>query len=160
YDAGRAFALKPLWARFLIVFAGPAMNLVLAAAIFSVVLAALGRPVWPAAVGRVADGSPAATAGLRVGGTIVAINGRPAAYWEDVDQAVAGSGGRTLEVRVRRGGEETALKVTPRLRSVTDPIFREQRDVWDIGAGLQAFPLITSVAPRSPAERAGLKTGD
>ena len=160
YDAARAFALKPLWARFLIVFAGPAMNLILAAAIFTAVLAVLGRPVWPPTVGRVADGSPAAAAGLRVGDTIVALKGRPVAYWEDVDQAVAGSRGRPLDMRVRRGSEETRVSVTPRLRSVTDPIFREQRDVWDIGVGLQALPLITSVAPRSPAEKAGLKPGD
>ncbi len=32
YDPQKAFALKPLWARFLIVFAGPGMNFVLAAA--------------------------------------------------------------------------------------------------------------------------------
>src|SRR4030095_14674235 len=56
-DPDKAFALKPLWARFLIVFAGPGMNFVLAAIIFSVILAAVGRPVWPAVVGRVtADG--------------------------------------------------------------------------------------------------------
>src|SRR6185436_12118619 len=38
YDPKKAFAKKPLWARFLIVFAGPGMNLVLAAVIFAVVL--------------------------------------------------------------------------------------------------------------------------
>ena len=57
-DPTKAFALKPLWARFLIVFAGPAMNFVLAAVIFAVVLATVGRPVWPAVVGKVADGQP------------------------------------------------------------------------------------------------------
>jgi regulator of sigma E protease len=160
YDPARAFALKPLWARFLIVFAGPAMNLVLAAAIFSVVLAAMGRPVWPPTIGRVTEGSPAASAGLRVDDTIVAVDGQPVAYWEEVESAVARSGGRPLELRVRRDGGETTVSVTPRLRSVTDPIFHEARDVWDLGAGLQAMPLITSVAPRSPAEKAGLKSGD
>src|SRR2546422_3464546 len=48
YDPKKAFALKPLWARFLIVFAGPGMNFVLAVAIFAVVFATFGRPVWPA----------------------------------------------------------------------------------------------------------------
>ena len=48
----------------------------------------------------------------------------------------------------------------PAPRSVADPIFRESREVWDIGVGLQALPLITSVGPRSPAEKAGLKSGD
>jgi regulator of sigma E protease len=160
YDPARAFALKALWARFLIVFAGPAMNLVLAAAIFAVVLAAMGRPVWPPTLGRVTDGSPAASAGLRAGDTIVGVDGHPVAYWEDVEYAVARSAGRPLEVRVRRDGGETTARVTPRLRSVADPIFRESREVWDIGVGLQALPLITSVGPRSPAEKAGLKSGD
>ena len=53
FDPQKAFALKPLWARFLIVFAGPGMNFVLAAVIASVVLATAGRPVWPPVVGRV-----------------------------------------------------------------------------------------------------------
>ena len=160
YDSAKAFALKPLWARFLIVFAGPAMNLVLAAVIFAVVLATLGRAVWPATVGKVADGSPAAIAGLRTGDTIVAVNGRPVAYWEDLDRALVGSAGRQLELRVRHDGAERTMTVTPRLRSVPDPVFREPRESWDIGAGPQLLPMITSVGPRSPAERAGLKPGD
>lgn len=160
YDSTKAFALKPLWARFLIVLAGPAMNLVLAAVIFAVVLATLGRAVWPATVGKVADGSPAAIAGLRTGDTIVAVNGRPVAYWEDLDRALVGSAGRQLELRVRHDGAERTMTVTPRLRSVPDPVFREPRESWDIGAGPQLLPMITSVGPRSPAERAGLKPGD
>ncbi len=75
YDPKKAFALKPLWARFLIVFAGPGMNFVLAAVIFAVVLATVGRPVWPTIVGRVAEDSPAVAAGLRSGDVIVAVNG-------------------------------------------------------------------------------------
>jgi regulator of sigma E protease len=160
FDAGKAFALKPLWARFLIVFAGPAMNLVLAAVIFAVVLATLGRAVWPATVGKVTDDSPAAAAGLRTGDTIVSVDGRPVAYWEDLDQALAGSNGRPLELRVRREGAETTVTVTPRLRSVPDPVFRDPREVWDVGAGPQLLPVITSVGPRSPAEKAGLRPGD
>jgi regulator of sigma E protease len=160
YDSTKAFALKPLWARFLIVFAGPAMNLVLAAAIFAVVLATLGRAVWPAVVGKVADSSPAAIAGLRTGDTIVAVNGQPVAYWEDFDRALDRSAGRPLELRVRRDGAESTVTVTPRRRSVPDPVFREPRETWDIGAGPQLLPMITSVGPRSPAEKAGLKPGD
>jgi regulator of sigma E protease len=159
-DLSKAFATKPLWARFLIVFAGPAMNLVLAAVIFAVVLATLGRAVWPAAVGKVAESSPAATAGLRTGDTIVAVDGRPVAYWEDLDRAVAQSSGRPLELRVRRDGTEQTVTVTPRLRTMPDPIFREPREVWDLGAGPQLLPAITSVGPGSPAERAGLRPGD
>jgi regulator of sigma E protease len=160
YDPAKAFALKPLWARFLIVFAGPAMNLVLAAVIFSVVLATLGRAVWPPVVGKVAEASPAAAAGLRTRDAIVAVNGQPVAYWEDLDRAVSQSRGRPLELRVRRDGADTTMRVTPRLRTLPDPIFREPHEVWDVGAGPQLLPAITSVGSNSPAERAGLKPGD
>src|SRR5439155_1608047 len=70
YDPGKAFALKPLWARFLIVFAGPGMNFVLAALIFMLVFATVGRPVWPPVIGRVAEGTPAAETGLKTGDLI------------------------------------------------------------------------------------------
>jgi regulator of sigma E protease len=160
YDPGKAFAKKPLWARFLIVFAGPAMNLVLAAVIFAIVLGTLGRPVWPATVGRVAEGGPAATAGLRTGDTVVAVNGRPITYWEDLERALASANGRPLELKVRRDGAERTVTVTPRLRSVPDPVFREPRETWDIGAGPQLIPQISSVSADSPAKRAGLQPGD
>ena len=160
YDPAKAFALKPLWARFLIVFAGPAMNLVLAAVIFAVVLATLGRPVWPPVVGRVTEGSPAAAAGLRTGDAVTAVNGRPIRYWEDLDRAVSKSDGRPLELRVKHGDSEQTATVTPHKRTTTDPIFREARQAWDIGAGPQLIPQISSASAGSPAEKAGLKAGD
>jgi regulator of sigma E protease len=160
FDAKKAFALKPLWARFLIVFAGPGMNFVLAAVIFAAVLATVGRPVWPAAVGKVADGSPAAAAGLRTGDVIAAVNGKPISYWEDFEHAVADSNGRPLSLRVRRAEAEQTLTVSPRRKAVTDPIFKESRETWDIGAGPQLIPQISSVATDSPAARAGLQPGD
>ena len=160
YDPAKAFALKPLWARFLIVFAGPAMNLVLAAVIFAVVLATLGRPVWPPVVGRVTEGSPAAAAGLRTGDAVTAVNGRPIRYWEDLDRAVSKSDGRPLELRVKHGDSEQTATVTPHKRTTTDPIFREAREAWDIGAGPQLIPQISSASAGSPAEKAGLKAGD
>src|SRR5262249_59113321 len=58
-DSQKAFALKPLWARFLIVFAGPGMNFVLAWVSFAGILAVVGRPVWPAVPGRVTQGRAA-----------------------------------------------------------------------------------------------------
>lgn len=160
YDPARAFAFKPLWARFLIVFAGPGMNFVLAAAIFAAVFAIVGRPVWPAVVGRVADGSPAEAAGLRSGDVITAVDGRPVRHWEEVDRAVAAADGRPLTLQVRRDGTERVVRVTPRLATVRDPIFRDERRVWELGLGPRLTPSISAVNPGSPAERAGLRPGD
>src|SRR2546428_1845276 len=160
YDPKKAFALKPLWARFLIVFAGPGMNFVLAVAIFAVVFATFGRPVWPAVVGRVLDGSRAAAAGIRTGDTVVEVNGRRVTYWEDLERTLADSGGRPVTARVKRADGEKTVTVTPRRKTVIDPIFGERREVWDISAGPQLIPQISSVLADSLAQRAGLQPGD
>ena len=160
YDPSKAFSLKPLWARFLIVFAGPGMNFVLAGVIAAIVLGTAGRRVWPPVLGKVAPDGPAASAGLATGDTIVAVDDRPVSYWEHVERAVAGAEGRPLRITVRRDGEERVVTITPRRRTVPDPIFREPKEVWDIGAGPRAIPQISAVTADSPAARAGLQPGD
>jgi regulator of sigma E protease len=159
-DPAKAFAEKPLWARFLIVFAGPGMNFVLAAVIVSVVLATVGRTVWPPVAGRVTKESPAAAAGLQTGDRILSIDGRRVSHWEDIDRAVAGSAGRPLLLEVQRGSDHQSMTITPRRTTVQEPILKEWREIWDIGVGPDGVPLITSVEPGSPAEAAGLKAGD
>src|SRR5262245_4536634 len=159
YDSAKAFALKPLWARFLIVFAGPGMNFVLAVLIFTVVFATFGRPVWPAAVGRVVESSPAAAAGLKTGDLIEEVNGRPVRYWEDLERTLADSGGRPIVARVKRGTTEESVTVTPRRKAITDPIFGERREAWDIGAGPQLVPQIRSVFADFLWQSAGLEGG-
>jgi regulator of sigma E protease len=160
YDAKKAFALKPLWARFLIVFAGPGMNFVLAAVIFALVFAFVGRPVWPAVVGHVDPTSPAAAAGIRTGDVVTAVDGTPIAYWEDLERRLADSGGRPLVLVVTREGASREITVTPRRETVRDPIFKEPKETWDIGAGPKLTPQIGSVNGGSPAEQAGLKVND
>lgn len=160
YDPAKAFSLKPLWVRFLIVFAGPGMNFLLAAVIFMIVLATVGRPVWPPVIGRVAPDSPAAAASLQTGDLTVAVDGRRVAHWEDLERAVASSSGRPLRLTVARGGTTQDVIVTPRLTEVRDPIFKDTRQSWEIGAGPQLLPQIGSVNAGSPAEKAGLKPGD
>src|SRR3989338_4310556 len=152
--------MKPLWARVLIVSAGPGMTFVLAAVIFAIVFATVGRPVWPALIGRVAEGGPAAAAGLKTGDVVTAVDGRPVSHWEDLDRAIAGSEGRALMLAVRRDGRAATATVTPRRTVVRDPIFREPRDAWELGAGSQLTPQIGSVNPGSPADQAGLGAGD
>jgi len=160
YDPSKAFALKPLWVRFLIVFAGPGMNFVLAAVIFCIVLAIAGRPVWPPVVGRVAPNSPAAAAGLRTGDVVVTVDGRPVRHWEDLDRVVAKSSGRPLQLAVAHDGTTQQVTITPRMTEIRDPIFKESHEAWEIGVGPQLTPQIGSVTSGSPADKAGLRAGD
>ena len=158
-DPARAFNGKPLPVRFLIVFAGPAMNAVLAVVIFALVFMLLGRPVVPAIVGRVADGSPAARAGLITGDRIAAVAGQPVQYWEDVLRAVQDQHGGALQLTVKGEAGERTVSVTPVGSKVRD-LFGDERDLWDIGARPYTAPVIGEVLGGLPAERAGLKSGD
>ena len=159
FDPAKAFALKPLWARFLIVFAGPGMNFVLAAVILAGLLMAAGRPVSPSVVGRVSEDGPAAKAGIQTGDRITAFGRRAIGNWEDLAVAIVGSDGRSVDVRLQSGTDERTVTVTPRRTSVRD-LFDDARETWDIGVGPLLIPHVTAVTSGSPAERAGFRAGD
>ena len=65
---------------------------------------------------EVAEGSPAASAGLASGDLIVAAAGQPVSAPDDLFDALAAARGGSLELRVVRGTEERTLQVT-----FTDP---------------------------------------
>jgi len=159
FDPAKAFHTKPLAVRFLIVFAGPAMNFVLAAVIFALVFMTMGRPVLPAAVGRVIEGGPAAAAGLAAGDRIVQVDGRPIQYWEDLLRAVQESDGAGLRLTVAGPGGERQVTVTP-ARTKGRDVFGDEKESWDLGARPFAPAIIGDVVSGHPAAKAGLKGGD
>ena len=158
-DPAKAFNGKPLAARFLIVFAGPAMNFVLAAVIAGLMFMLVGRPVAPALVGRVTDGSPAAQAGLKTGDRLVAIDGKPVQYWEDLARIVQAARGRALQVAVQGAAGERTVALTPAQTKRKD-LFGDEQIVWEIGASPYIPAAIGDTVTGDPADRAGLKAGD
>jgi regulator of sigma E protease len=91
---------------------------------------------------------------------VVRADGTPVTNWEDLDRLVATSAGRPQQLTVRREGREETVALTPQRLVTRDPIFKEPREAWDIGAGPQLTPQIGAVSPDSPAARAGLQPGD
>jgi regulator of sigma E protease len=158
-DPRKSFVLKPLWARALIVFAGPGMNLVLAAVIFSAIFAVVGIPVFPTTVGRVLPDSPAAQAGLQPGDTIVAVDGRALRHWGQLDELVARSEGRPLRITVMHEGAQREVAVTPRRMPTRTP-FGEPTESWSVGTGPYLPPVVGEVKPGMPAAEAGLRPRD
>jgi len=108
----------------------------------------------------VAANSPAAAAGLRTGDGVASVDGRRVAHWEDLERAVAASSGRPLRLTITRDGAVEQVTITPRLTEVRDPIFKESREVWELGIGPQLTPQIGSVIPGSAADKAGFRGGD
>ena len=159
-DPAKSFNNKSLIARFLIVFAGPGMNFVLAAVIFALVYMIVGRPALPAVVGWVAPDSAGARGGLAAGDQIRAVDGRPVQYWDEVLRQVREGGGKALELTIAGpAGAERRLTVTP-LRIAEKDIFGDEREVWDIGATPFVAATIGDVVAGFPAAQAGLRAGD
>jgi regulator of sigma E protease len=125
-DAERSFAHKPVWQRFLIVFAGPFFNLLFAVFLFFLIFSVAGLPQLERTteIGQVQADSPAATMGLAEGDVILRLDGRQIENWEDISEVVQRQGGEPVQVTVRRGEEEMTFAGRP-VRQETRNIFGE-----------------------------------
>jgi regulator of sigma E protease len=158
-EAGRSFASRPLWQRLVIVFAGPAANLMLPVIIYFVFFA--GHSVLPAAVvGDVLDAGAAFRAGIEPGDRVLEINGRAVRYWEEIENAVRQSPGKELQLRISRNGKVFERYLTP----IEDTVRRRDGAVsvqGRVGITHAPFvPLVGVIDGQSPAARSGLRTGD
>lgn len=110
-DRDRAFYAKPAWVRFLIVLAGPLANYLFAIVILALLNVAYGRVIIPAIIDEVIPESPAAVAGIKSDDVIARINGTEVHDFSDVQQIVALSAGRQIDMLIRRAGGELELKI-------------------------------------------------
>jgi len=160
--AADEFLSKPPGVRILVAAAGPAMNLFLAIVVYAVVAKA-GYTVFTfpnrvcavldeVVVGGRAVPAPARAAGFRAGDIIVAVDGRPTAYWFELQKSVTERVGDDIAFDVRRGGRALILRATPLLEP-------------DTGRGLVGLmpyqgPIVSAVSPGGAAAAAGVAPGD
>jgi regulator of sigma E protease len=116
--AADAYWRAPAWKRIAVILAGPATNLAFAVAALTVVFM-LGVPEAIRTVAEVSPRSPAAAAGLRPGDRILAV-GSASGSPREIADAIAGSGGRPLTLRVERDGRTLTLHGRPRLNADGD----------------------------------------
>jgi regulator of sigma E protease len=160
-DMRRAFHMQPVWKRFVIVFAGPFMNLIFPIFIYVIVLSSIGT-LRPATVGTLVPGDPADEAGLRPGDRIVEIDGKAIYGFEDLKDVVSGAAGRSVPIAFVRDGERLEAAITPRKATETVvPILDLKQEVGRIGV-YPAFPrpVIEITDPGGAAARAGLRSRD
>jgi regulator of sigma E protease len=150
---------KPVWQKLAVVFAGPAMNLILPVFIFAGTLA-VGMPRPAAVIGMLEIQSPATRAGLAVGDRIVAIDGEPVKWWGDVDDRIRKSPGETLSLAVERDGSPVNTEVVVGTRSGFDEFGSVASLGW-LGIGHARLRSLLGVPDAdSAAHRAGLRSGD
>ncbi len=162
HELHRSFTRRPVRARVAVLLAGPAMNLLFAAALYSV-LALLGSQVIKPVVGQVRLDSPAALAGLAPGDEIVRVGGRSVSDTEElqIDLMREFTGDGTVALTVRRAGALRALtlRVDADRRALTEPGRLMPGLGFDL-ATWHADAAVQSVPAGSAGERAGLRAGD
>lgn len=157
YEAGSLYSVSP-FRRILIAFAGPFAN-VLTAMLALAIVSAMGATyqtsenrIVPLYVYDATDDSPAKTAGLQTGDTILKIGNTAIMNYSDIQRTVMIHPNEALLVTIERDGERFTKTITPRLNKKT-------------GAGyLGVYPyiptIIEQVIPEGAAERSGLMPHD
>ena len=156
-DDPREFMNHSRWHRFLIAIAGPAMNIILAVVLLTVVyMVHYEYPAVydePTVIGWVLKDSAAAKAGFQIGDHITRIGDVQNPTWEQVDLNEAMNPGQPLDVQIERNGQTVDKTVTPEASGVDKIGYAG----W---APKEKTVIITDLQPEMPAEKAGLKEGD
>jgi membrane-associated protease RseP (regulator of RpoE activity) len=111
-DRGRLFYERPWWQRVIIMTGGPAMNMLLGFVFLSVALTGIGVSTAQPVVQRVVAVSPAVTAGLQPGDTIVSYDGAPVRSWDELTGRIRADGGHPVTLTVVRDGVTRNVPVT------------------------------------------------
>ncbi len=121
-----SFAEKPVWRRILIVVAGATMNLILGFLVlfctfaFCQTKAANGKAYFNSTtIAELPEDSPAYETGLRVGDTVLRVNGKRIATDMDLSMLMQSDEDGVLSMVVRRDGEKVTLPAV-KFRLATD----------------------------------------
>lgn len=135
----RQFASKKLGQRALTIFAGPAMNFILAFILLVVVGLFHGVETDKPVMGKLTADGVAMSVGLHEGDEILSINGEKMDSWKSIVNVIRESPNQELNFVVDRDGEEMNFLVTP--KSVED---NEGNAIGRVGvyAPLEKAPLL------------------
>lgn len=156
-DDPREFMNHSRWHRFLIAIAGPAMNILLAIVLLTIVYmvhyeyAAVDDE--PTVVGYVFKDSAAAKAGIQIGDHITRVDDIVNPSWRQVGLKESLNPGQPMDVVIERNGQTLDKTVVP----VAEGVDQIGNAGW---APKDRAVVITDLQPGMPAEKAGLKEGD
>jgi regulator of sigma E protease len=155
-DDPREFLNHSRWHRFLIAIAGPAMNILLAIFLLTVVyMVHYEYPVYldkPAVIDGVRPGSPAAQAGLQAGDRIVRVDGIQNPTWEQLEPRVWLSPNQPLTLGVQRGDQVFEKTIVPKAVTTSE--------VGSAGWFQEDEVVVGRTEPDLPAAKAGIKEDD
>src|SRR2546425_6627756 len=152
----KEFLSHSRWHRFLIAIAGPAMNILLAVFLLTIVyMVHYEYPAFmdqPAVIYGIRHDSAAAQAGLQSGDRIVKVDGIDNPTWEQLQPAVWLSANQPLNITVQRGDKVFQTTIVP--KAVTSSEVGSAGWYW-------AEPVIVGrLDADMPAAKARVKEGD
>jgi regulator of sigma E protease len=155
----RAFPTQRLAKRVAVVLAGPLSNLLFAPILLTLVFM-YGIPTLLPVIGKVEPAMPAATAGLKSGDRIAAINGEVTETWADFSNSIKALNGAPVHLEIERSSpgysRRLNLVIQPKLVAATTP-FGTSVKQWIIGVMPRGDETTTRFSPFMAAYK-GVKT--
>lgn len=152
------FRSKPVWQRLIVMVAGVAFNILLAAFIFGMITFFYGKATFPAEnVGElyIPETSLAHDIGFRTGDRVTHINGREIETYQSGMMVEMSEMTRSdLHFTVLRDGEEVSIQAPENFLD----LLGQNPDFLSVANAVPS--IIASVQPGSPAEEAGLQADD
>jgi len=138
------FMSKPIYQRFLVILAGPAMNILLAILLFGTIAYIVGlKESMGVSVGEIESSKIAVETTLQPGDNIISINDQPVKKWSDVELLARKMD--NITVTYERDGQTSS---TTFLSTYIDSVERTLP------------PVVGSLQPDFPGIKAGLQIGD
>tara|TARA_B100000686_G_scaffold352474_1_gene454590 strand:- start:7882 stop:9255 length:1374 start_codon:yes stop_codon:yes gene_type:complete len=162
-DRKRSFVTKSLLARSLIVLAGPIANFCLAI-IFLWVTLIIGVPGYSTVIGHVEPGELGEKMGFEIGDRLLEFDGRKIQTWNEYDLQLLKkslSGDSVVVTIMKSTGKKDDIEIVFRNHTSTGL----ELNIMSRKFGLlplfpESEPLVASVLNKSPADQAGIKSGD
>jgi len=156
-EKGSYFAVHP-FRRAVTCAAGPIFNLFFAILVLSAIwgfgfeVSTLGNRIILASEIVPGTVNPSDEAGLKTGDRIIEIKGKETKTFNEIQEIIATNPGKELPIQIERDGRILSLSVRP--------LMEKSSGAGKIGVYFWTDPIIENVAQGSPAEIAGLKSGD
>jgi regulator of sigma E protease len=156
-EKGSYFSVHP-FRRAVTCVAGPVFNLLFAILVLSVIwglgfeVNTLGNRIILASEITPGTVNPSDEAGLKTGDRILQIKGKETNTYNEIQEIIATHPGYDLPILIERDGQILSFSVRP--------VMEKSSGAGKIGVYFWTDPVIEQVASGSPAEIAGLKSGD
>lgn len=153
-DNEDSFSSKPLWKRALVIFSGPASNILTALIIYMIIFTIVGYGTNK--ISQVVKNSPAYNAGIAAGDKLLSYDGNAIYQPMDAFLFMYSTKGKTAEVEFLHDGQKKTETIKPKV-IVGD---RYLIGFYSSDSNGKKSNVIDGFTENSPALSAGLKAGD